>query len=95
VEAAALEKLAGPQRPEIEFDTVKFRAQLARALAGEVTLRDWNTGTYDEPYRIIYDVVIVGAGLPGCAPRSTQAWHAPRGHDSSAARRAGSCSTPT
>src|SRR5258705_13995579 len=35
VGAAALEKLAGPQRPEIEFDTVKFRAQLARALAGE------------------------------------------------------------
>jgi hypothetical protein len=35
VGAAALEKLAGPQRPEIEFDTVTFRAQLARALAGE------------------------------------------------------------
>jgi len=35
VGAAALEKLAGPQRPEIEFDTVQFRAQLARALAGE------------------------------------------------------------
>src|SRR6266545_1750292 len=35
VGAAALEKLAGPQRPEIEFETVKFRAQLARALAGE------------------------------------------------------------
>src|SRR5258705_11918386 len=34
VGAAALEKLARPQRPEIEFDTVKFRAQLARALAG-------------------------------------------------------------
>lgn len=35
VGAAALAKLAGPQRPEIEFDTVQFRAQLARALAGE------------------------------------------------------------
>ena len=35
VGAAALEKLAGPQRPEIEFDTVQFRAQFARALAGE------------------------------------------------------------
>src|SRR2546425_6668693 len=33
--AAALAKLGGPQRPEIEFDTVTFRAQLARALAGE------------------------------------------------------------
>ena len=35
VGAAALEKLAGPQRPDIEFETVKFRAHLARALAGE------------------------------------------------------------
>ena len=35
VGAAALGKLAGPQRPEIEFETVKFRAHLARALAGE------------------------------------------------------------
>ena len=35
VGAAALAKLAGPQRPDIEFDTVRFRAQLARALAGE------------------------------------------------------------
>jgi hypothetical protein len=35
VGAAALEKLAGPQRPEIEFETVVFRAQLSRALAGE------------------------------------------------------------
>jgi hypothetical protein len=35
VGAASLAKLAGPQRPEIEFDTVNFRAQLARALAGE------------------------------------------------------------
>jgi hypothetical protein len=32
---AALEKLAGPQRPEVELETVAFRAQLARALAGE------------------------------------------------------------
>jgi hypothetical protein len=35
VGAAALAKLAGPQPPEIEFDMVAFRAQLARALAGE------------------------------------------------------------
>ncbi|HJS42664.1 MAG TPA: DUF309 domain-containing protein [Gemmatimonadales bacterium] len=35
VGAAALEKLAGPQDPGIEFETVEFRAQLARALAGE------------------------------------------------------------
>jgi len=33
VGAAALAKLAGPQRPDIEFETVNFRAQLARALA--------------------------------------------------------------
>ena len=32
---AALAKLAGPQRPDVEVDTVRFRAQLARALAGE------------------------------------------------------------
>jgi hypothetical protein len=30
-----LAKLGGPQRPEIEFDTVRFRSQLARALAGD------------------------------------------------------------
>src|SRR5437879_4010105 len=35
VGAAALEKLAGPQQPEIEFETVQFRVHLARALAGE------------------------------------------------------------
>jgi hypothetical protein len=35
VGAAALDKLAGPQQPGIEFETVQFRAQLARALAGE------------------------------------------------------------
>lgn len=35
VGAAALEKLAGPQRSEIEFEMVDFRARLARALAGE------------------------------------------------------------
>lgn len=35
VGAAALEKLAGRNRPDIEFDIVEFRAQLARALAGE------------------------------------------------------------
>ncbi len=32
---AALEKLAGRQRHDVEFETVHFRAQLARALAGE------------------------------------------------------------
>jgi hypothetical protein len=35
VGGAALEKLAGPQLPEVELETVAFRAQLARALAGE------------------------------------------------------------
>ena len=35
VGAAALGKLAGPQVPEVEFETIHFRAQLARALAGE------------------------------------------------------------
>lgn len=35
VGAAALEKLAGSQHPAVEFETVQFRAQLARALAGE------------------------------------------------------------
>jgi hypothetical protein len=34
VGAAALKKLAGPQRPAIEFDTVKFREQLSQALGG-------------------------------------------------------------
>ncbi len=32
---AALEKLAGPQHPAVDFETVSFRAQLARALTGE------------------------------------------------------------
>lgn len=35
VGAAALQKLAGAQHPDIAFDMVGFRAQLARALAGE------------------------------------------------------------
>ena len=35
VGAAALGKLAGPQLDTVEFATVNFRAQLARALAGE------------------------------------------------------------
>jgi len=35
VGAAALERLAGPQHPEVEFETTQFRAQLARALAGD------------------------------------------------------------
>jgi|SRR5713101_7859042 len=33
--AAALQKLDGPQRPEVEFDTETFRAQFARALSGD------------------------------------------------------------
>ena len=32
---SALEKLAGPQRPDVEVETVRFRERLARALAGE------------------------------------------------------------
>src|SRR5205823_12087416 len=35
VGSAALEKLAGQQRDDVEFETVTFRAQLARALTGE------------------------------------------------------------
>ena len=35
VGAAAIEKLAGPQHPAVEFDTVQFRAALERALTGE------------------------------------------------------------
>ena len=35
VGAAALERLAGPERPDVEFEMVHFRAHLARALAGE------------------------------------------------------------
>jgi len=35
VGAAALKRLAGPQLPEVEFETTQFRAQLARALAGD------------------------------------------------------------
>ncbi len=31
----ALDKLRGPQRPDVEFETVQFGAHLARALAGE------------------------------------------------------------
>lgn len=32
---AAIEKLAGPARPDVEFEVATFRAQLTRALAGE------------------------------------------------------------
>ncbi len=32
---SALEKLTGPQRPDVEVETVRFREQLGRALAGE------------------------------------------------------------
>jgi predicted metal-dependent hydrolase len=35
VGAAALERLSGPQHPAVEFDTLQFRAALARALVGE------------------------------------------------------------
>jgi hypothetical protein len=35
VGAAALEKLAGPQHPAVELETVRFRDGLSRALAGE------------------------------------------------------------
>jgi len=35
VGAAALERLAGPQHPDVAFETTQFRAQLARALAGQ------------------------------------------------------------
>jgi hypothetical protein len=35
VGAAALAKLGGPQHEVVEFEMVHFRAQLARALAGE------------------------------------------------------------
>lgn len=35
VGGAALDKLAGAQRPDVEFETVAFRARLARTLAGE------------------------------------------------------------
>jgi len=31
---SALEKLAGPQRPDVEVETVRFRERLAQALAG-------------------------------------------------------------
>jgi hypothetical protein len=31
---AALEKLAGPQRLDVEFETVRFRAELDRAVSG-------------------------------------------------------------
>jgi hypothetical protein len=32
---SALDKLAGPQRPDVEIETARFREQLARALAGD------------------------------------------------------------
>ena len=35
VGGGALEKLAGRQRPDVEVETVRFRAQLERALAGD------------------------------------------------------------
>jgi predicted metal-dependent hydrolase len=35
VGGGALEKLAGAQRADVEFETVRFRADLERALAGE------------------------------------------------------------
>jgi DUF309 family protein family protein len=35
VGAGALEKLAGAQHPDVEFETVAFRGRLQRALAGQ------------------------------------------------------------
>ena len=35
VGAGALEKLAGPQHPDVEFETVAFRGRLRRALGGQ------------------------------------------------------------
>lgn len=35
VGAAAVARLNVPQRPDVEFETVEFRARLMRALAGE------------------------------------------------------------
>jgi hypothetical protein len=35
VGGSAVEKLAGPQHPDVEFETVQFREQLVRALAGD------------------------------------------------------------
>src|SRR5213080_5244489 len=35
VGGAALDKLDGPERPDVEFEIGRFRAQLARALVGE------------------------------------------------------------
>jgi predicted metal-dependent hydrolase len=35
VGGSALEKLAGPQRSDVEVETVRFREQLARALAAD------------------------------------------------------------
>lgn len=35
VGGSALENLAGPQRSDVEIETVQFREQLARALAGD------------------------------------------------------------
>ncbi len=37
VGGSALEKLAGPQHPDVEIETVRFRDQLARALTGDAT----------------------------------------------------------
>src|SRR5438046_8708281 len=34
VGTAALEKLGGPERPDVEFEITRFRAQLARAAVG-------------------------------------------------------------
>ncbi|MGH7700899.1 MAG: DUF309 domain-containing protein [Gemmatimonadales bacterium] len=48
VGGAALEKLAGPQHPAVEFETVRFRAQLARALAGEGDLPRLEVRAHDQ-----------------------------------------------
>lgn len=57
VGGSALEKLAGPQRPDVEFETVQFREQLSRALAGdgapprlELRVADGELRTDEGPY---------------------------------------------
>ena len=52
---SALEKLAGSQRPDVEVETVRFREQLTRALAGdaepprlELRVAEGELGTDDE-----------------------------------------------
>ena len=48
VGGAALEKLAGAQRSDVEFETERFHAQLERALAGEAEAPRLELQTEDE-----------------------------------------------